>query len=143
MALICDTGGVYALYDADDAQHEATCRIVEAEPGPLWLPVILLAEIDYLLQSRLGTDAAFDFVEAVAHDEFALVPLLPADLQRCRELLAQYRDLAIGLADATIVAAAERLQVPRLLSQDQRHFRAIQPRGFDHFTLLPADAERA
>ena len=49
MALICDTGGVYALYDADDAQHAAVREVVEAEPGPLFLPVILLAEIDYLL----------------------------------------------------------------------------------------------
>jgi len=61
------------------------------------------------------------------------------DLARCRELLTQYRDLEIGLADATIVAAAERLAIPRLLTQDQRHFRAIQPRGFEHFVLLPAD----
>jgi len=51
----------------------------------------------------------------------------------------QYRDLEIGLADATIVAAAERLAIPRVLTQDQRHFRAIQPRGFEHFMLLPAD----
>jgi predicted nucleic acid-binding protein len=50
------------------------------------------------------------------------------------------RDLEIGLADATIVAAAERLEVFRLLSFDQRHFRAIIPRSFSHFTLLPADA---
>lgn len=141
MALICDTSGVYALYDADDAQHESTRAAVESEPGSLFLPVILLAEIDYLLQSRLGVEAGLDFVDAVAQGEFTLVPLLPVDLTRCRELIAQYRDLAIGLADATVAAAAERLQIPRLLSHDQRHFRAIQPRGLDHFILLPADAE--
>ena len=92
MALICDTSGVYSLYDADDAGYAATTRVVESEAGPLLLPVILLAEIDYLLHSRLRADAA-----------------------------------------------AERLGLPRLLTQDQRHFRAIHPRGFDHFVLLPAD----
>jgi predicted nucleic acid-binding protein len=139
MALICDTSGVYSLYDADDAGYAATTRVVESEAGPLLLPVILLAEIDYLLHSRLGADAAFQFLEAVEQGDFTLIPLLALDLARCRELLVQYRDLEIGLADATIVAAAERLGLPRLLTQDQRHFRAIHPHGFDHFVLLPAD----
>jgi hypothetical protein len=40
----------------------------------------------------------------------------------------QYHDLEIGLADATVVAAAERLSIFRLLSFDHRHFRAITPR---------------
>ena len=44
MAVICDTSGVYALYDTDDAQHEAIATLVKVEPGPLFLPVILLAE---------------------------------------------------------------------------------------------------
>ena len=48
--------------------------------------------------------------------------------------------LEIGLADASIVAAAERLNVARLLTQDHRHFRAITPRHITHFILLPADA---
>ena len=99
MALICDTSGVYSLYDADDAGYAATTRVVESEAGPLLLPVILLAEIDYLLHSRLGADAAFQFLEAVEQGDFTLIPLLALDLARCRELLVQYRDLEIGLAD--------------------------------------------
>ena len=58
MALICDTGGVYALYDADDAHREPVRRCVEREAGLLFPPVILLAEIDYLLQARLGPRAS-------------------------------------------------------------------------------------
>jgi predicted nucleic acid-binding protein len=105
----------------------------------LFLPVVLLAEIDYLLTTRLGVDAALDFVRSVESGAFALVGLSAEDLARSRELLAQYRDLGIGLADATVVATAERLRIPRLLSVDQRHFRAIQPRGLDHFVLVPLD----
>jgi uncharacterized protein len=141
MALICDTSGVFALYDADDAEHHATAAFVELEPGPLLLPVILLAEIDYLLHLRLGPDAALEFLEAVEQGDFTLVPLTRLDLGRARELLVEYHDLEIGLADATIVAAAERLDIPRLLSFDQRHFRAIKPRNFAHFNLFPIDAQ--
>ncbi|MBS0264221.1 MAG: PIN domain-containing protein [Planctomycetes bacterium] len=140
MALICDTSGIFALYDADDAHHEAIIAVVAAEPGPLFIPVILLAEIDYLLTVRLGIAAAIDFTDAVAQGEFTLVPLTTSDLARCRELMVEYRDLEIGLADATIVAAAERLGMPRLLPLDQRHFRTIKPGTFSHFVILPADA---
>lgn len=140
MALICDTSGVYALYDSDSSEHSAVATVCEAEISPLLLPVILLAEIDYLLHSRLGQDAALDFLLAVQREEFTLVPLLGQDIFRCRELAVQYRDLEIGLADAAVVAAAERLQIDRLLTLDHRHFRAITPRNFTHFVLLPADA---
>jgi predicted nucleic acid-binding protein len=65
MALICDTSGIYALYDTSDAQHAPVTAVVESEPGELLLPVVLLAEIDYLIHLRLGADAALEFLEAV------------------------------------------------------------------------------
>jgi uncharacterized protein len=141
MALICDTGAIYALYDADDVHHPAAKAVVEREAGPLFLPVVLLAEIDYLLTSRLGTDAALDFLESVESGSFTLVVPSSDDLARCRELMLQYRDLPLGLADATVVTAAERFKIPRVFTVDQRHFRTIQPRGLAHFVLLPADEQ--
>lgn len=140
MALICDTSGLFALYDTSNLDHAATAAVVEAESGELLVPVVLLVEIDYLLHSRLGADAARDFFRSVEAGEFVLVPFLPADVVRCGELLTRYRDLGIGLADASVVATAERLDIHRLLCLDQRHFRAITPRNFSHFILLPADA---
>jgi predicted nucleic acid-binding protein len=141
MALVCDTGGVYALYDADDKHYPAAKRVVEAEAGPLYLPVVLLAEIDYLLTTRLGIDAALDFLQSVESLAFTLVALTTEDLTRCCELVGQYRDMPLGIADAAVVATAERLKIPRLLSVDQRHFRAVKPRGLNNFILLPTDQE--
>jgi uncharacterized protein len=82
MALICDTGGVYAMHDADDPHHAAVKFVVEVELGPLLLPVILLAEIDYLLTSRLGVDAALDFLDSVERGAFALVSPSVEDIVR-------------------------------------------------------------
>jgi predicted nucleic acid-binding protein len=42
MALICDTSGLFALYDASNVDHEATAAVIEAEPGDLLVPVLLL-----------------------------------------------------------------------------------------------------
>jgi len=140
MALICDTSGLFALYDAGNIDHEAAVAVVAAETGDLLVPIVLLVEIDYLFHSRLGADAARDFFRAVAEGDFVLVPFLPADVVRCGELLDQYRDLDIGLADATVVATADRLAIQTLLCLDHRHFRTVRLRNFPHFVLLPADA---
>jgi uncharacterized protein len=90
MALVCDTSAIYALYDADDRHHTAVKTVVEAERGLLLLPVILLAEIDYLFISRLGVQAARDFLESVEDRVFELIQITPEDLARCRELLTQH-----------------------------------------------------
>jgi predicted nucleic acid-binding protein len=139
MAVICDTGAVYALYDADDAHHQSVRAQIEAEFGPFLLPVILLAEIDYLLTARLGAKAAIDFVESIEQGSFELVLPEPSDLTRIHELMTTYGDLRLGIADASVVATAERLNVDRILTLDHRHFRVIQPRGMAHFVLLPTD----
>ena len=47
MALVADTGALYALYDADDLHHAAVRQVVEGERGPIILPVVILAELDY------------------------------------------------------------------------------------------------
>lgn len=140
MAIVCDTGAIYAMYDADDVNHQAVRRVIVSEPGPLYLPVVLLAEIDYLLTSRLGIDAALDFAESTASGAFLLQPLLQEDIVRCVELMRQYHDLVLGIADCSVVATAERLGIQRLLTLDERHFRAIRPKSLDHFILLPADS---
>jgi uncharacterized protein len=142
MALVSDTGGVYAIYDADDGHHDAVIAVLEAEPGPLFLPVVLLAEIDYMLYHRLGVEAAIDFLDSLEAGAFTLVDLTPEDLSRCRRLVRQYSDLPLGIADASVIATAERLQLQRLLTVDERHFRTVKPSVFDHFVLLPADSSR-
>jgi predicted nucleic acid-binding protein len=141
MAVICNTGAIYALYDADDAHHAACRALVEREPGPLFLPVVLLSEIDYLLTSRLGTDASLDFLASVESGAFELIDFTADDVSSCREWMAQYRDLPLGLSDAAVVATAERLEVQQLFTVDQRHFRAIRPDRFAYFLILPADHE--
>ena len=98
--------------------------------------MVLLAEIDYLLGSRLPIDASVDFLESIESGAFTLVAPFGEDMARCRELVVQYRDLPLGLADATVVATAERLQIQRIFTVDQRHFRAIQPRGLAYFIIL-------
>ncbi len=139
MTLIADSGALYALYDAKDSHHAAVRKAFERHPGPLIVPSAILSEIDYLLREFLGVDAELDFLDDLQNGAFVLEPFTATDLVRCRQLVAQYRDLDLGLADAAVMATAERLNVLRILTVDERDFRAVVSSRGKPFTLLPAD----
>jgi len=139
VAVIADSGALYALYDADDAHHAAVRAVVEKISVPLVVPVAILAEVDYLLREFLSVDAEIDFLDALASGAYTMEPLTHQDLGRALELIEQYRDLDLGVADSAVIATAERLGVQRILTVDERDFRAVRPRSGEPFHLLPTD----
>jgi len=54
--------------------------------------------------------------------------------------MATYRDLAVGLADASVVVLSRRHGVRDVLTLDERHFRVLRGADDRPFRLLPADA---
>jgi predicted nucleic acid-binding protein len=84
-------------------------------------------------------DAELDFLRSLEDGAFLLEAFTEADLARARELVEQYRDLDLGLADAAVVATAERLHTPTILTVDERDFRAVRHRNGSPFVLWPAD----
>lgn len=137
MAIIADTSGLYALADADDAAHAAVRDRVAVAADVLVVPVTVLPEADYLLSSHVGPDTALALLRSVEAGELLLEPLTGDDLWRSIALMEQYRDAAIGLVDASIVAVGERLRMTRVLTLDRRHFGMFRPRHCSAFELVP------
>jgi hypothetical protein len=84
---------------------------------------------------------AIDFVESIMSGSFTLENLTPEDVVRCHELISSYQDLDLGLVDAAVIATAERLNIHRILTVDERDFRAVRPKGGRPLLLLPADGK--
>jgi uncharacterized protein len=95
-------------------------------------------EADHLVLTRLGIDAELALLE-----DFALTYTVQAldafGLKTARELGLRYRDLELGLADASIVVLADRWSTHMLATFDQRHFRTVTALDGRAFSLLPAD----
>jgi len=142
MAVVADSGAIYALYDSGDAHYTAVKRALGSERGVILIPAAVLAEIDYLLRTFLGSGAELDFLESILEGAFTVEPPQRTDWVRCRELIRRYRDLDLGLADSMVIATAERLGIHRILTVDQRHFRAVVSAGGKPFVLLPPDRIR-
>ncbi len=77
------------------------------------------------------------FMQDVIAGAYRVEPPTIADLERARDLQARYRDLSLGVVDATVVALAERLGEPRIATLDHRHFATVRPAHVPAFTLLP------
>jgi uncharacterized protein len=93
------------------------------------------AEADYLILSRLGVEAQIAFVEDLA-SAYLVDSLDSAGLTRAAELCRHYRDVELGLADASIVVLADRWSTHALATFDERDFRtatALDGRSFDLF----------
>lgn len=54
-----------------------------------------------------------------------------------RELMAKYRDAEMDLADAALVAVAERDKIRKVFTVDRNDFSAYRPANLPPFTLLP------
>ena len=138
MTLVADSGALYALYDKTDSWHHDVQRVVKHLNRPIIVSAGILAEVDYLLRKFLGVAAELAFLDGFGTGAYTLEPFTATDLNRCRELIAAYRDSGLGLADTAVIATAERLGISTILTVDERHFRAVRPSS-GPFILLPAD----
>jgi uncharacterized protein len=138
--IIADTSGLLAAFGRDQRDHRAARAAIEGDPGPVVLSPYVLAELDYLLQKRAGVPAELEFLREVGAGLFELASFGRDDLAQAIGVIERYREMSVGLADASLVVLAQRYGTTRLLTLDERHFRAIRPLHAQAFALLPADS---
>lgn len=134
--ILVDSGPLVAAADADDANHAACVAYLEGAPGPLLVPCSVVPEVCYLLARELGSSAEAAFLRAFP-DDLTLQNVTVHDLRRAADLVEQYRDLPLGIVDASIVALAERLRLRTIATLDRRHFSVVRPRHIVAFDLVP------
>lgn len=137
MALVLDSGVVFAALDADDPDHEACARLLSDASEILAVPALTLAEVDYWCQRRLRPQAWLEFLEDLLAGAYSLEHPTQGDLERCHELQSTYADLEVGVVDASVLAAVERLREPKFATLDHRHFSVMRPRHVEALELLP------
>ena len=138
MALLVDTGPLYALADRADAHYERVRRFWRNNTDLLLVPHSVLPEACYLIEWHLGPEAGARLLDSFVRGELRGEALTLADVQRSAELIRLYADSGLGFVDASLVAMAERLNITRILTLDVRHFGQVRPRHCQAFELLPS-----
>lgn len=143
MIIVADTSALYAAFDADQHEHQDAAAIAEREI--LAISPLVITELDHLIHRGLGFPAAIQVMEElntrIADGQYRLTELKPADLITAHQVRLKYEGLRLDLADAVGVVLADRYKTDRILTLDQRDYRAITPLtpGFSAFRILPAD----
>src|SRR5574341_557363 len=137
MAVLLDSGFLFASLNASEAEHQATISVLENIRESIVLPVPAITEVTYLLARDISNEAAADFIASLATTELTLETPLQEDYFRSAEILRQYSDANLDFVDALIVSIAERLKINRLLTLDRRDFQLIRPKHCASFELLP------
>lgn len=135
--IIADTSGLVAFYNAREPSHEQVRTIVEDSNEPLVVSPYVVAELDYLVTTRIGTDAALAVLAELSGGAYELTNITPSELAGCSRLIERYRDQDIGVADASLVVLAARYSTRTILTLDRRHFTVLRPLDGGRFKLLP------
>jgi predicted nucleic acid-binding protein len=128
VAILLDPSAVIAAADVADLNHRAAVGWFGRADEPLLLGALGLAELDLLLQRELGMAATEAVLQAVVSDAIRLVPPTTPDLARAMELMREAAEHRPRLADALLVATAERLRVRRVAAFDRRPLAVFRPR---------------
>lgn len=137
--IILDTSGLLVAIDASQRQHAVTRRALESMAPPWVLSPFVLAELDYLLATRVGQSAERALLAEVGRGVYRLEAFEADDIAAAERVIGRHADLDLGLADASIVVLAIRYGVREVLTLNERHFRAVRGPSGRPFRLLPAD----
>jgi uncharacterized protein len=137
VALILDTGPLYASLDRADANHERCHQLIQRVTERLVIPAPVLVEVDYWINERLYPGVLVALLADIADGSYHVEDILPQDYLRIRELCDRYADSDIGFVDAAVLAIVERLNEPKLATLDHRHFGMLRPRHVSALRLLP------
>jgi predicted nucleic acid-binding protein len=118
--ILVDTGPFVALFDPRDGEHERCAAVLKTLRDDLWTTVPVLTECFHML--RPGSRGATRLRDFVLLGGVAVWPLEGEAIRRAFELMEQYADHPMDLADASLIAAAEALAIRRVFTLDRNDF---------------------
>lgn len=135
--MIVDTSALLAFFDTDEPDHETVSAVLGAATEPLVVSPYVVAELDYLVASRLGVSAELAVLRELTGGAWDLPPVDVEELVKARAVVERYADQKIGVADASNVILAERYRTRTIVTLDRRHFDVLRPLSGGRFRILP------
>lgn len=138
MALVLDTGVLFAAHARGDPDHGSCRTLLEAATEDLVVPCPVLVELEYLMRRLAPLNAWFGFCEDVAAGAYSLWPIDVSLLSLAARVQERFADQRIGFVDAAVLATCEMLEEDKVATLDRRHFGVMRTSGDRALDLLPA-----
>ncbi|MFN2462712.1 MAG: type II toxin-antitoxin system VapC family toxin, partial [Candidatus Dormibacteria bacterium] len=107
-----------AIIDARDSRHAKCADLTATTEPPLVTTWPCFTEAMFLVRKKLGWPGEAALWEMVERATLLLMDLDLSGRARAARLMETYRDLPMSLADASLVATAEVLQVDTVFTLD-------------------------
>jgi hypothetical protein len=137
LALVLDTGVLYAALDTRDADHTACASLVAEAIEPLVIPSPVLVEVDYWLRKNASVQVWLRLCGTISEGAYSVYNLEPDDLLVAARLQVKYRQLPLDFVDAAVMATCEALGEEKVATLDRRDFGVVRTRAKRHWTILP------
>ncbi|WP_034269844.1 PIN domain-containing protein [Haloechinothrix halophila] len=135
--MIVDTSALLAYFDSSEPDHDAVRDVIETTSELLVVSPYVVAEVDYLVATRVGAAAELAVLRELSGGAWELPAIGPPELERATSVVEKYSDQDIGVADASNVVLADRYRTRTLATLDRKHFTVVRPIGGGRFTVLP------
>lgn len=132
---IADTSALYASLDRRDAEHSRCADILRRRELQIVIPLLVVAEVAYFADTRLGPGVESAFVRSLAGLDVEAPTV--EDWPLIADLVERYANFPLGTTDAATVVLADRLGTDLVVTLDRRHFGTVQSPKGRHFRLLP------
>lgn len=138
--IVLDTSVALAFMDRRDADHKRVREWMESNEEELSSTPLIVAELDHLAFRQGGAAAARALRQDLDSGAYQ-VEWWPTAIHETIAVAKRHESTELGLADASLVVLAARLQTIDIATLDERHFRTLKPlSGGKAFRLLPADS---
>ena len=124
--MIVDTSALLAYFDAGEPQHDAVAAIIEGSRDPLIVSPFVIAELDYLVLTRHGSDAEQPVLSELSGGAWELALMDRERIRAATRLVETYSDIPIGITDASNMVLAQAYQTRDIATLDRRHFQILR-----------------
>lgn len=135
--MIVHTSALLAWFNEGDEAHGPVAAVVEESQDELVVSPFVIAELDYLVSTRIGVDAELAVLGELCGGAWTIPFFSVTDLAVAARVIERYADQNIGVADASLVVLAERFRTRTIVTLDRRHFTVLRPLDGGRFRVLP------
>jgi len=133
--VLIDTGPIVSILSESQQHHEECRDALQSIAPPLLTCWPVLTEAAYLLRQKPTVVRAL--LQSTDESLLQILPLTSADVAGINSILEKYEDQGFQLADAALMYLAEREQIDRVFTLDERDFLVYRNSSGKPLSIVP------
>lgn len=114
--ILIDAGPLIALFDRDDHFHKKIIKFIKGKNLKFVSTTAVITEVTHML--AFNVNVQINFLEWIVNEGVIIHDIKPENFIRIIELTKKYCDRPMDFADATLVIAAEKTGIKKIISLD-------------------------